>query len=60
MFNKKYLVDNRIISMKERDSAKTKILDLKEFDFSCSSPPLEVDLEMDNEFLFYRMHNRCK
>lgn len=42
------LIENRKISLKE-GSAKTKIVNLKEFDFRCSSPSLVIDLEINIE-----------
>jgi choloylglycine hydrolase len=51
VFETPTLIDNQKIFLKEEGSAKIKIVDLKEFDFNCSSSPFVIDLEIDKEGL---------
>jgi len=45
------LTKTQILFLKAEGLAKTKIADLKEIDFTCSSPCLVMDLELDQEGL---------
>jgi penicillin V acylase-like amidase (Ntn superfamily) len=49
IFETPTLIETQIIFLKEEGSAETKIIDLTEFDFKCSSPSLVMDLEIDKE-----------
>ena len=49
VFETPTLVDDRLIFLKEEGSAKTKIVDFKGIDFSCSKPSLVLDLEINKE-----------
>jgi penicillin V acylase-like amidase (Ntn superfamily) len=51
IFETPTLTDTQIIYLTDEGTAKTKIVDLKEFDFNCSSPSLVMDLEIDKEGL---------
>lgn len=51
IFETPTLTNTQIIFLKEEGVAKTKIVDLKECDFICSSPSLVMDLELEKEGL---------
>lgn len=51
IFETPTLIDTQIIFLKEEGMAKTKIVDLTEFDFQCSLPSQVMDLEIDKEGL---------
>jgi penicillin V acylase-like amidase (Ntn superfamily) len=48
VFETPTLVKDQIIFLKEKEIVKTKVIDLSQIDFSCSSPSLLIDLESDN------------
>jgi hypothetical protein len=45
------LTETQITYLKDEGFAKTKIVDLNKIDFTCSSPCLVMDLELDQEGL---------
>jgi len=51
VFESPTLTKTQIVYLKDEGFAKTKIVDLKKIDFSCSSPCLIMDLELDQEGL---------
>lgn len=51
VFESPTLTETQIIFLKDEVYAKTKIVDLKEIDFTCLSPCLVMDLELDQEGL---------
>jgi penicillin V acylase-like amidase (Ntn superfamily) len=51
VFESPTLTKTQIIYLKDEGVAKTKIVDLKKIDFTCSSPCLVMDLELDQEGL---------
>jgi penicillin V acylase-like amidase (Ntn superfamily) len=51
VFESPTLTNTQILYLTEVGASKTKIVDLKEFDFSCSLPSLVMDLEIEKEGL---------
>jgi hypothetical protein len=51
VFESPTLTKTQILYLKDEGVAKTKIVDAKKMDFSCSSPCLVMDLELDQEGL---------
>ena len=48
VFETPTLVNNQIIFLKEKEAVKTKVIDLSQIDFGCSSSCLVMDLESDS------------
>jgi penicillin V acylase-like amidase (Ntn superfamily) len=51
VFESPTLTETQILFLKDEGVAKTKTVDLKKIDFSCSSPCLVMDLDLDQEGL---------